>query len=463
MDGTSNLVGGKVGKSRTGDIRSQCRNLQKIFGKLEKAQDTDNSASFVELLKSTIVSAYEFDIDGLTIMLQNIRGLDPSVGTYLPEALRKLGRYYEVARTLTNAARSERYLLFKNITVLAVEIKSIGVEALMSGLDGFDGAMSRTMDPRVNGLQFSRKDRSLARARYENRVFRCNTKWKVHAEVQLLLFYEINPTILPPRIICSSKSACYLCNLFFRIHGRFQIPRTHGRIYDKWILPFWSPEQSHMIEQLTSVVLRFNEALRSKIIEVMKQNTARLSNPNESTVAICEPWSSNSTILPPQPKLAPSFNHLEQGESIVHDSLRPDSSKGKTSLTPGSQRELSDEESNSTHSLGSHTIIRRKIVNSGRSVFVQTTTALFNFSVADNPDGNSDTGNALRRTFWINLETVGRDPVDFRDAQQTINVDIEAMQAGSTTTVPVGAALTQTKLIFKNDSRAVVASFCSAD
>jgi hypothetical protein len=38
---------------------------------------------------------------------------------------------------------------------------------------------------------------------------------------------------------CSSKSACYLCNLFFQLHSGFHVPRTHGRLYDKWILPYW--------------------------------------------------------------------------------------------------------------------------------------------------------------------------------------------------------------------------------
>jgi hypothetical protein len=55
--------------------------------------------------------------------------------------------------------------------------------------------------------------------------------WKVHAEIQLLFFYEAHPSRRRPRFICSSKSACYLCNLFFSLHGGFYVPRTHGRLY----------------------------------------------------------------------------------------------------------------------------------------------------------------------------------------------------------------------------------------
>ena len=60
---------------------------------------------------------------------------------------------------------------------------------------------------------------------------------KIHAEIQLVLFYEEKVTTLHPRVICSSKSACYLCQLFLNIHGQYYIPSTHGRLYDTWSWP----------------------------------------------------------------------------------------------------------------------------------------------------------------------------------------------------------------------------------
>jgi len=59
----------------------------------------------------------------------------------------------------------------------------------------------------------------------------------MHAEVQLLFHYERNSCPLPPRIIYSSKQACFLCDLFFKILGRFVVPSTHERVYKKWVLP----------------------------------------------------------------------------------------------------------------------------------------------------------------------------------------------------------------------------------
>ncbi len=104
VTGAFKSVGGKLAKARTADIRSQRTKLWSTFGRLEKAEDKNNPASFVELLKSIIVSAYEFDIDGLISLLENIQGLNPNLRVYLPEALRKIRRYYQVARNLTGAA-----------------------------------------------------------------------------------------------------------------------------------------------------------------------------------------------------------------------------------------------------------------------------------------------------------------------------------------------------------------------
>lgn len=44
-------------------------------------------------------------------------------------------------------------------------------------------------------------------------------KHPVHAEIQLLWHYDTEPSKTRPRVISSSKKACFLCNLFFECHG----------------------------------------------------------------------------------------------------------------------------------------------------------------------------------------------------------------------------------------------------
>ncbi len=122
------------------------------------------------------------------------------------------------------------------------------------------------------------------------------TPWKIHAEIQLLFFYEQNPNIPHPRIICLSKSACYLCDLFIKTHNKFYIPRTHGRLYDKWILPEWPINESPANEHTISVIERFNAILEAKILHTLNHRQLPCRHPNESVLLLHEPWSSTSTL-----------------------------------------------------------------------------------------------------------------------------------------------------------------------
>ena len=60
---------------------------------------------------------------------------------------------------------------------------------------------------------------------------------KVHAKIQLLFFYELNSKRIRSRIICFSKSVCYLYDLFFRFHDQYYVSRTHNRLYHRRTLP----------------------------------------------------------------------------------------------------------------------------------------------------------------------------------------------------------------------------------
>lgn len=113
---------------------------------------------------------------------------------------------------------------------------------------------------------------------------------RVHAEIQLVLYYEENPTASCPRVICSSKSACYLCQLFFSIYGQYHIPSTHGKLYDTWN---W-PKRSQLTEARCSdrtrskfedMLPQFSELIDQKILECLESGPyARGVDPVESRV-----------------------------------------------------------------------------------------------------------------------------------------------------------------------------------
>jgi OTT_1508-like deaminase len=62
------------------------------------------------------------------------------------------------------------------------------------------------------------------------------TTCHVHAEIQLVVHYDLNRDCRP-RCIGTSKWLCYLCYQFLLAHKLFFPSRTHGRIFDQWTVP----------------------------------------------------------------------------------------------------------------------------------------------------------------------------------------------------------------------------------
>ncbi|KAJ6086507.1 WD40 repeat-like protein, partial [Penicillium canescens] len=54
---------------------------------------------------------------------------------------------------------------------------------------------------------------------------------KIYAEVQLIAHYETQSAPLFPRVIRSSKDACFLCHALIHSHGKIHTSRTHRRLY----------------------------------------------------------------------------------------------------------------------------------------------------------------------------------------------------------------------------------------
>ena len=107
--------------------------------------------------------------------------------------------------------------------------------ALADGVRSFDEVLERFAG-RVHRPD-DRQDAIVApRERFRSRFENCCILWKIHAEIQLLS-YERSPNVIPTRIMFSSKSACYLYDLFVKCYGQFQLPKTPDRIYEKWTLP----------------------------------------------------------------------------------------------------------------------------------------------------------------------------------------------------------------------------------
>jgi hypothetical protein len=326
-------------------IQEQCKRFGEVFEGLE---ESDNKQTSLQHLDKLMSLAHRFEVHTLTTVLDQSSTMNPTSKEYLPRAIEKLGRYRSIATGLANASRTKKHSLFRSITVRPVELPDLKLDnrSLTSSLQDFETVWSRNADDVSHSLL--RQLREGTKVKYHTRIHTCGTKWKVHAEVQILMFYEQRPRQTLPRVICSSKSACYLCSLFLETHGRFIVPRTHGRIYDRWTLPSEAVFDSETMKILLPVLHRFNQAVEATIRKALKGELVRLAPPNESVIALYEPWSSHSTVVPRGPVVAsgshtqgeksiPVDRNTEPGDSrpntIIHGSGRANSSSSTVSVT----------------------------------------------------------------------------------------------------------------------------------
>ncbi|KFY42047.1 hypothetical protein V494_02643 [Pseudogymnoascus sp. VKM F-4513 (FW-928)] len=276
----------------TKSLKDGARALENLFGKLEAIPNVDsNVVEAHEVIGEIVKQAHELTIaSDLSEALQNSK-LEPGLKRHLIEATGKLGRYYSAASELVCAARDKKCRVFQNIQVKPFQIKR---------------PASSSKSP-----------------------------WKIHAEIQLLFFYELYPGHPRPRIICSSKSACYLCNLFFDLHGAFHVPRTHGRLYDKWTLPDWLDIPMERHRELSNITTSMKATLDSKIQNTLTSKKVKPCHPNESALLPFAQWSSSALSK----NLSPSAS-----TSTIRPPFRPvqEGSPGKALRTPPAQLHASN-------------------------------------------------------------------------------------------------------------------------
>ena len=160
-------------------------------------------------------------------------------------------------------------------------------------------------------------------------------RYRQHAELQLIVFYEENPHIhLYSKYIGCNKQACYLCFSFIKHHARFEVDGGHQSLYS-----LWTVKDTINFSTLESAQA-FQSALRKVCLDVEEKfqqlkaakwhrhgfATANESVPNLSRMSLV-PAMSNSQGIPDE-AAAISQTHLapiqeappeEQEEIMSHD------------------------------------------------------------------------------------------------------------------------------------------------
>ena len=166
--------------------------------------------------------------------LTGASGLEAKPRATIVRSITKLSRYSSVSELLLQASRGNA--IFNQVRISTINVRAPKLAATEP--DPKTKAFAHALVEKSRSGKLASKYPNPSVSEIENHIRREATMpVPVHAEIQLLFHYEWNPCSLPPRIICSSKQACFLCNLFLRIHGQFAVPSTHGRMYEKWALP----------------------------------------------------------------------------------------------------------------------------------------------------------------------------------------------------------------------------------
>ncbi|KAM6539498.1 hypothetical protein FALCPG4_001298 [Fusarium falciforme] len=243
-----------------------------------------------EELESIVQICYELsDMPTVgTILLKDMNGMKPRVNPNTCEAvlnmIRKVGNYKRAATTLVKLAR--RYECIRQANTLPVVLDSSALvqrtptprpslSAMLDKLKAHHGTSWNT-EKVVRELSCYLGSESKC---YKSQIDPLMRHPRVHAEMQLIWYLDQHKGPTPPRVIASNKDACYLCNAFIAFHGKYSIPRTHGRIYPGWRLP-----SSGLQDVKKGFTLELERLAVAKINRIIKEGIERIDCPLESTV-----------------------------------------------------------------------------------------------------------------------------------------------------------------------------------
>jgi OTT_1508-like deaminase len=233
-------------------------------------------------------------------LYEDFRALLPA--GVLQSTFAKLSRYVSAAYFLIKEAKQRSIVTMFKVEIVACE--PLPRNTYVPSAEDLQSVLSKIASPvdtphlhrRLyhQGMKTSVGAESVVIDRYGDLV---NAKCAVHAEMQLLFHYECPNPHLPPRVIYSTKKACYLCNLFFLLHGRFSMPGTHGRLYEKWTFPKRIQDlEGPRAETIHGVVERFFHAIIEAIRHTFVPSSKRKLASNESLFLGSSIWPAYSDI-----------------------------------------------------------------------------------------------------------------------------------------------------------------------
>ena len=290
-------------QSRIANLRSTTHEIGQAFTLLEAsnteavlAGERDGLITRLLYLLGKLPSAKDLTdiLTSFALRRDNrFQGRDDLVNTFT-----KLRKYRASCEFLSKAASASA--IFRNITVAEVSVQHSltlntrgNTHSLAACFKRLNVTWDREMSKRLNATLPHLSDR------FQKEM--ANFKPKIHAEIQLVFFYEQYTNLQQPRVICSSKSACFLCSLFIRLHGKFWVRRTHGVLYPKWTLPAVSDVSlSRDTKQTMNRLLDdFRIEIQREIGKRLRLTQPKRMHPTESLFSLQMWFDSNTSLIGP--------------------------------------------------------------------------------------------------------------------------------------------------------------------
>lgn len=244
--------------------------LENLLAELDKfeTKDATPQEDVPGLVRSITQVIDDVPIESLIGSLTN-QDMPPDSREWLLSCFMKIRRYSEVASSLCHRARRTPMLRTARVQIVTSVVNRDTTSDLGGQIMGIAQSLARFqyMGETIQMATLPEWLRCLAQTSmksYKRHVRGILKEAKVHAEIQLLAYYE-NEHIegIPPRVLAASKNACALCNAVIGLHGQYGVPKSHGKLYRVWRLP--------MAQQKGQIQDDLNVFLESQISETLER------------------------------------------------------------------------------------------------------------------------------------------------------------------------------------------------
>ncbi|KIW07134.1 uncharacterized protein PV09_02006 [Verruconis gallopava] len=260
--------------------------------------------------------------------------MDPSLKKSLLNIIDKVARYREVPAILCHMAKKIPVMRNLRLTIAKLPREAFAQVSTNKYVPELRRTLSRVHLPKKFTLEDAcrllKPKEDVAENCFANQTLTTLKRAKIHAEVQLVFYCQQGSgNNMPPRIVCSSKDACFLCNLFVTSVAKMHTPRSHGKLYPQWRLPNL-PASNEVMQDFNRVM---EDYIRNSLRTLFARRQKTLyPHPNESTLitlyssSSIAPSSGTSRSARGEQKTAKSSPNITRGDKMLEGLTPPHSS-----------------------------------------------------------------------------------------------------------------------------------------